>query len=119
MKIISISNIERDSYSGFNVILQDDIGVCSSDQTFDDGQTYSCNYTRVKELLENNPELLDAPYESIIPSAQKAYEMQSYLDSTDWYVIREMEDKKAIPEDISLKRAEAKAFLNSIKTLTT
>ena len=38
-------------------------------------------------------------------------EAQKYLDSTDWYVTRNIEIGKEIPEDISLLRNEMRAKL--------
>lgn len=43
--------------------------------------------------------------------AQAKLEAQMYLDSTDWYVIRQLETGVNIPEDITLKRAECRLLL--------
>ena len=39
-------------------------------------------------------------------------EAQSYLNNTDWYVIRKFERAIEIPSDVSTKRAEAIEVLN-------
>lgn len=40
---------------------------------------------------------------------------QRLLSSTDWYVSRFIETGKAIPEDIKLKRAEAREIISNLK----
>ena len=40
---------------------------------------------------------------------------QRLLSSTDWYVSRFAETGKAIPEDIKLKRAEAREIISNLK----
>ena len=40
---------------------------------------------------------------------------QRLLSSTDWYVSRFTETGKAIPEDIKLKRAEAREIISNLK----
>jgi len=41
--------------------------------------------------------------------------LQSYLDSTDWYVTRYVERQIAIPDEIKAKRLEAIDRINIIK----
>ncbi len=41
--------------------------------------------------------------------------LQSYLDSTDWYVTRYVERQIAIPDEIKTKRLEAIDRINFIK----
>lgn len=41
--------------------------------------------------------------------------LQSYLDSTDWYVTRYVERQIAIPDEIKVKRLEAIDRINIIK----
>ena len=41
----------------------------------------------------------------------KIQEAKAYLISTDWYITRFIETGKEIPEDIKLKREEARALL--------
>lgn len=43
----------------------------------------------------------------------RAIEAREYLDSTDWYVIREVETGKPMPDDVRIKREEAR---NAIET---
>jgi hypothetical protein len=38
-------------------------------------------------------------------------EAKFYLSSTDWYVTRKIETGKEIPEEVSIKRAEARDLL--------
>lgn len=38
-------------------------------------------------------------------------EARAYLASTDWYVVRQAETGKPIPEEVSLKRDQARAIL--------
>ena len=39
-------------------------------------------------------------------------EAKYYLYSTDWYIIRQQETGKAIPEEIAIKRKEAREKIN-------
>lgn len=39
---------------------------------------------------------------------QEAREAVAYLQSTDWYVMRKLEVGTPVPEDVALKRAEAR-----------
>ena len=43
--------------------------------------------------------------------ATKVQEAKSYLASTDWYVTREAETGKAIPDEVKAKRAEARDLI--------
>lgn len=38
-----------------------------------------------------------------------------YLRDTDWYVIRKLEVKQAIPDDVSKKRTEARDVISRLK----
>lgn len=40
---------------------------------------------------------------------------QKLLSSTDWYISRFIETGEAIPEDIKLKRAEAREIISNLK----
>jgi len=42
-------------------------------------------------------------------------ELQSYLDSTDWYVPRSMETGEPIPEEVKKKRAEAREEISRLR----
>ena len=50
--------------------------------------------------------------EANAPRPDTKSEAASYLSSTDWYVIRKQETKKAIPKEVAEKRAEARAILS-------
>ena len=45
----------------------------------------------------------------------RIYELQSYLDSTDWYVPRSMETGEPIPEEVKKKRAEAREEISRLR----
>ena len=45
----------------------------------------------------------------------KIYEMQNYLNETDWYVSRKIETGKDIPEEVSLKRNEFRNKISDFK----
>lgn len=42
---------------------------------------------------------------------QQKAEARQYLNDTDWYVTRKMETGVEIPEDVTIKRAEARALI--------
>lgn len=44
-------------------------------------------------------------------AAKAKSEARAYLAETDWYVTRKMETGEAIPDEVSTKRAEARALL--------
>lgn len=46
---------------------------------------------------------------------EKVGTAKSYLQSTDWYISREMETKEAVPKEIKKLRKEARDFLNEAK----
>lgn len=41
----------------------------------------------------------------------KLQEAQNYLNNTDWYIVRFVDEGTEIPEDIKVKRAEARDFI--------
>lgn len=42
--------------------------------------------------------------------------LQSYLNDTDWYVTRFVETQKPIPEDVLIKREEARLKISELRT---
>jgi hypothetical protein len=40
---------------------------------------------------------------------------KTYLRDTDWYVMRFVETQKAVPEDITAKRADARAKISLVQ----
>ena len=53
---------------------------------------------------------------SLEPTAgEKVAGAYAYLNSTDWYVVRKADTGKAIPEDISTKRVEARQTINDLE----
>lgn len=63
-------------------------------------------------IIINGQEYLDeAEYEEVEQGIADMYYAQSlkkYLAATDWYVTRKFETGKEIPEDILIKRQEAR-----------
>jgi len=47
---------------------------------------------------------------------EKVAEAQAYLSSTDWYVVRKSDTGKAVPSDITTKRAEARTVIDNNKS---
>lgn len=63
-----------------------------------------------------HPILIDRPPESEKELARKeAVERLAYLRDTDWYVLRYIEEGKAVPDSIKLKRHEAREKLSSLR----
>lgn len=72
----------------------------------EDGQTVPAGLTEV------TVEEINVYHASLPKTAEQVKaEAQSYLVSTDWYVTRLTETGKAIPEDVLIKRAEARGML--------
>lgn len=42
-------------------------------------------------------------------------ELQEYLDSTDWYVVRFSETGKVVPTEVTEKREQAKNRINEVR----
>lgn len=59
-----------------------------------------------KELLELK--LKPTPEQLV---TQQKTEARQYLNDTDWYVTRKMETGIEIPEEVTIKRAEARALI--------
>lgn len=53
------------------------------------------------------------------PILAERFELEGYLNSTDWYFTRFAETGKAIPQDVSQKRAEYRARLSDLKEKNT
>ncbi len=77
---------------------------------FDDNQVLdglSKGFTPITS--EQLAELLTPTSEQLAEQAKK--EALYYLNSTDWYVIRQTETGVAIPQDVLAKRAECRVLL--------
>ena len=53
--------------------------------------------------------------EEALTSEQKIIEAKVYLSSTDWYVFREADYGKEMPNDIKTKRAEARVTISNLE----
>lgn len=47
--------------------------------------------------------------------AMRIAEAQAYLDSTDWYVIRQTETGVAVPEDVTARRQQARDAIDCLR----
>lgn len=65
--------------------------------------------TRMFKIVPNDP---PDPREE---ANNKIAEFQYYLASTDWYVSRNMETGKPIPEEVKKKRAEAREEISRLR----
>jgi len=64
---------------------------------------------RMFKIVQNDP---PDPKEEAF---SRIHELQSYLDSTDWYVSRSMETGEPIPEEVKKKRAEAREEISRLR----
>ena len=64
----------------------------------------------MREITEAEVATLTAPTPEQLAEQAKA-EARAYLNSTDWYVIRQTETGVAIPENVLAKRAECRELL--------
>mgnify|MGYP001766780143 CR=1 FL=1 len=76
---------------------------------FEDDQLHLVTSDMVEITLEEIAELNKPTPEQL--EAQAKAEALRYLADTDWYVVRLTETGVAIPEEVSIKRAEARAIL--------
>ena len=76
---------------------------------FDDNQSHLIT-TDMREISNQELAELLAPTPEQLAEQAKA-EAHSYLNSTDWYVIRQTETGVAAPEDVLTKRAECRELL--------
>ena len=65
--------------------------------------------TRRFKIVPNDP---PDPKEEAI---SRICELQSYLDSTDWYVPRSMETGEPIPEEVKTRRAKAREEISRLR----
>ncbi len=67
---------------------------------------------------DGNPILVDppAPTEEEI-AEQRINELQGYLTSTDWYVIRFADEGTPIPSEIQTKRAESRIEISELREM--
>ena len=72
------------------------------------GVTQECLDTGVVDEGLEELELTKDDVEVVLSQASVNMEAKDYLASTDWYVTRQAETGKAIPEDILTKRPEAR-----------
>ena len=72
------------------------------------GVTQECLDTGVVDEGLEELELTKDDVEVVLSQASVNMEAKDYLASTDWYVTRQAETGKAIPEDILTKRQEAR-----------
>lgn len=60
--------------------------------------------------IVRNPEPTEAE-----TAKNKIIELQCYLNDTDWYVPRSIETEKPIPEEVKIKRAEAREEISKLR----
>ena len=65
--------------------------------------------TRRFKIVSNDP---PDPKEEAL---SRIRELQSYLDSTDWYVPRSMETGEPIPEEVKTRRAKAREEISRLR----
>ena len=77
------------------------------------------NIDGVDMTEEQKAEVLQAIITRPVPNEFYIYvrtaEPKGYLQSTDWYIIRNTETGEAIPADVTQKRTEARALINQIQ----
>lgn len=86
---------------------------CNSSQSGDNPcyvkEIEPMNGKRMFKIVPNDP---PDPKEDAM---SKINELQSYLDSTDWYVPRSMETGEPVPEEVRKKRAEAREEISRLR----
>ena len=83
------------------------------------GQVFGFDDNQLHLVTPDMVEMTDAEFQEFcnpIPTPEQLAEQakaeaKAYLASTDWYVVRLTETGVAIPEEVSIKRAEARAIL--------
>jgi hypothetical protein len=77
------------------------------------------NIDGVDMTEEQKAEVLQAIIDRPVPNEfyinVRTAESKWYLQSTDWYVIRNVETGEPIPADVTQKRAEARILINQIQ----
>ena len=65
---------------------------------------------------DGKPVLADPPEPTDEQKAeQRIRELENYLSSTDWYVIRYADEGTPIPQEVKKKRAEARKEISALK----
>lgn len=68
---------------------------------------------------DGKPILIDPPEPSKKEAAeQKILELKSYLESTDWYVIRLAEEGTTIPDEIRKSRHSARTEISELRKIS-
>lgn len=83
------------------------------------GQVFGFDNVQLHLVTSDMVEMTDAEFHEFCNptptpeqlKAQAKAEASRYLADTDWYVVRLTETGVAIPEEVSIKRAEARASL--------
>ena len=81
-----------------------------------DAEKYGTSLEEYKELIAEVESNIVLPSEEEIQAeiqANLVQEAQVYLNSTDWYVVRFVDEGTVVPEDIKIKRAEAREFVRA------
>lgn len=86
-------------------------GVMQPDDVFD-----KPSYNRaLGKWVEHDPSFAQSQVEK-----RKAYEdianLQKYLDETDWYVVRNLESNKPIPQDILAEREKNRNAISELRS---
>lgn len=64
-------------------------------------------------FIHEHPEQYEPTEEDIAQA--RIFELQAYLDSTDWYAVRLTETSVAIPEDVAAKRQAARDEISTLR----
>ena len=82
-------------------------------------QTNQFNIDGVDMTSEQKTEVLMAINNFVIPNNfivhNKIRKALDYLSQTDWYITRFIETQKPIPNEISLKRENAREYISNVK----
>ena len=83
-----------------------------------DAEKYGTSLEEYKELIAEVESNIVLPSEEEIQAeiqANLVQEAQVYLNSTDWYVVRFVDEGTVVPEDIKIKRAESREIIRGAK----
>lgn len=106
-EIAEVISFESQDNSGWNESnIPEDFEKCSEEVVIGyDGKYYK------KSQLPQKPKDEITREEIIFQINQ----MQQYLSDTDWYVTRSIESKKAVPEEVRLKRKEYRDNISKLR----
>lgn len=77
------------------------------------------DYSELCAYASENPDEVEYLPTFEQTNEEKIYELQKYLESTDWYAIRFADEGTAIPDEVKTARSDARKNISELRDATT